>query len=70
MMGKYIHDLTLKIRKGAYDEHLERMFDATLALAVLFLFTALLAMYQLGCFEFYSPVLKPVPGLEWQVFPN
>jgi hypothetical protein len=69
-MENYLNQLRLKIREGEYDEPLEALFNLTLNLAVLFFLTAYLIMFQLGCFEYYSDVLKPAPGIEWPVFPN
>ncbi len=69
-MGKYLNQLTLKIREGEYDESLEELFNVTLALAVLVFFTAFCIMFQLGCFEYCSDALKPAPSIEWPVFPN
>jgi hypothetical protein len=69
-MGKYLNQLTLKIQEGVYDETLQRLFDVTLVLAVLVLFTAFGIMYQLGYFGYYSEWLKPAPGIAWPVFPN
>ncbi|MGO9315782.1 MAG: hypothetical protein ACLQBD_02315 [Syntrophobacteraceae bacterium] len=69
-MGKLLNHMTLKIREGAYDERLEELFNATLNFAVLVFFAACLIMFQLGCFECCSQVLKPAPGIVWPVFPN
>lgn len=70
LMGKYFKQLTLKISDGGYDEPLDKLFHATLVLAVLVFFTAFCIMYQLGCFEYLSEVLQPAQGIEWPVFPN
>jgi hypothetical protein len=69
-MGNYLNQLRLKIREAEYDEPLEGLFNVTLNLAVLVFFTACCIMFQLGCFEYHSDVLKPAPGIEWPVFPN
>jgi len=69
-MGKYLNQLRLKVREGEYDEPLEGLFNVTLVLAVLGFLAAFCIMLQLGCFEYYSDVLKPAPGIEWPVFPN
>jgi|GEM_PF-6476186 hypothetical protein len=69
-MGNYLNQLRLKIREGEYDEPLERLFNVTLISAVLGFFTAYCIMFQLGCFEYYSDVLKPATGIVWPVFPN
>jgi hypothetical protein len=69
-MGKYLNQLTLKIRDGEYDEHLEELFNVTLVSALLVFLAAFCIMLQLGCFEYYSDALKPAHGIEWPVFPN
>jgi len=69
-MGKYLNQLTLKIREGEYDERLEELFNLTLVLAVLGFLAAYCIMFQLGYFEYYSDALKPAHGIEWPVFPN
>ena len=69
-MRKYLTRLTLKISEGGYDEPLDKLFNVTLVLVVLVFFTAFCIMFQLGCFEYFSQVLKPAQGIEWPVFPN
>jgi hypothetical protein len=69
-MGKYLNQLTVKMREGEYDERLEELFDVTLVLAVLIFLAAFGIILQLGCFEDCSEALKPAPSIEWPVFPN
>jgi hypothetical protein len=69
-MGKYLNQLTFKMREGEYDERLEELFNVTLVLAVLISLAAFCIMLQLSCFEYCSEALKPAPSIEWPVFPN
>jgi len=64
-MRSFLNRLKLDILGGYYNETLERMFNLTLFLAVLFLGTALIGMYQ--CLVFPSDGLKPVPFIDWPV---
>jgi hypothetical protein len=68
-MIKYLIQLRPKIFHGEYDEPLEKLFNVTLALAVLVFTAVFLILYQLGYLEYYSAVLKPVQGIEWTVLP-
>ena len=69
-MGKYLNQLTLKVREGEYDGRLEELFNVTLVVAVLIFLAAFCIMLRLGCFEYCSDALKPGPSIEWPVFPN
>ena len=70
MMEKYFNQPVLKIREGAYDELLEKLYNGTLLLTFLVFLATYSIMFQLGCFEYYSDAMKPPSGVQWPIFPN